>query len=358
MNTACDRPAPNETGERIRTLRRRRHLTQAELARRVGIRAGPMNNIEQGRNLPSLPVACAIAQVLDCALDDLFAPTAATTATLDAEPAQQRLCPLRPRELQPADWQRLVGLADAYLALEDLCGAPKQALIPLEMAYQITDPGLEDLARRVRTLFDIGQSVVFDYLELFENAGLRVMFCPLPDPLQSVGALEPANRNLFFFIRADLNPERQIFRLVYELGWVYLRNAEPAAEFSRDRAARRFAAFFLMPAPAVRQSVAQLGIQPDAWTYELLLRLKHRFGVSTESFIIRLEELNLIQTKIAQTTKARLRKHYTQQGYHEPDASRRILSPNGRLGDLLLNAQPNPEAQRIARQLKQLRIAT
>ena len=127
--------------------------------------------------------------------------------------------------------------------------------------------------------------------------------------------------------------------------------------------ARLFAAFLLMPAVAVRQTVGQLGIAPDGWTYELLLRIKHRFGVSAESFCIRLEELGLIETGLAAKFKTRIRAHYAAHDRTEPDGSRRRLNYNGRLGDLLLHARAKPgsagqEARAIAGRLAKLGVKT
>ena len=61
-----------QVGGRVRAIRRERHLTQAELARRVGIRAGPMNQIEQGRHVPSGRVLFALGRALDVPVDELF----------------------------------------------------------------------------------------------------------------------------------------------------------------------------------------------------------------------------------------------------------------------------------------------
>lgn len=353
-------PDPLVVGQRIRLFRRHKHLSQIELARRIGIKAGPMNNLEQGRNLPSTPVAIALAGELDVPLDLLLAPGPAESNRVceqstpygsGALSLPDGMSLFRPRELPDAERTRLGILANAYLALEDLCHAPKQAAIPLDLPVEGSDAGLEELVRRVRAVLDIGQSVVFDYLELLENAGLRIIFCPLPEAIHSAGAFDRVNRNVIFFINAAISPERQLFRLAYELGWIYLRDATPTEALPLDRATRRFAAYFLMPAAAVRQTVAQLGIAPHEWSFELILRIKHRFGVSAESFIIRLEELRLIDPAIASQLKTRIRNEYPKTGFAEPDASRRRLSPNGRLGDLLLRAgqiDRNGEAEAIA----------
>jgi len=104
-------------------------------------------------------------------------------------------------------------------------------------------------------------------------------------------------------------------------------------------AARRFAALFLLPADAVVASVRQVGIDTDQWNWDMLMRLKHRFGVSAETFLYRLEELELIAKFVRDRLKSEIYAYYTGHGNAEPDSSRRILTPNGRLGDLLLAAE-------------------
>jgi len=91
---------------------------------------------------------------------------------------------------------------------------------------------------------------------------------------------------------------------------------------------------------------------PSPGTWELLLRLKHRFGVSAEAFLYRLGELELITPAALKDLKTRIKVHYAACGNTEPDASRRLLTPNGRLGDLLLVAAQKPAA---TDELKQIR---
>lgn len=366
-------PDPVAVGAAIRDIRRRRHWSQAELARRIGMRPPPFNNIERGRNLPSTPVLYRIAAVLDVPVDDLLDPagvrqryvrdpallsgenavheTGAPYHALGGRPPCAGLTRL-PGETPAIDTdlrKRLGRIADTYLGLEDLCGAPKRATIPLHLPCDPTIEGMTRLAGQVRRLLGIGDAVVFDYLELFENAGLRVVFLPLPEPWRSMSCHDPDNGNALIFVADNVNPEKQLFRLLYELGRVYLYTSRrydgvsaalPAGEDTLDEehAARSFAARFLMPAVAVRTSVRQTGVRPDAWHYLLLLRLKHRFGVSAESFCIRLEELQLIDLDLAARFKERIRAHYRRTDFGEPGHSRRILSPNGRLGDLVLTS--------------------
>ena len=373
-----------QVASNIRAWRRIRHLTQIELARRIGIQAGPMNALEQGRHVPSGRVLYRLADVLEVSVDAVLGRLVPGSEPAEQTPAgAPRVAKTAPAyatvEKCGDDWPSAVSVAlrddppfdaatrstlneilHAFLALEDLCGAQKRAHIPLYLPFTATATGLETLTQQVRQILGVGQAVVFDYLELLENAGLRIVFCPLPASVQSAAFHDAANANAFLIVRDGMNVERQLFELAKRLGAIYLHTrdaycpspAVPVSELLDDlHAARKFAALFLMPAAAVRASVAQLGIAPDGWTYELLLRLKHRFGVSAQSFVMRLKELGLIDPVVSAGIETRIERHYQRTHYSEPDATRRILSPNGRLGDLLLAALQKPEAKKEARSI-------
>ena len=384
-------PLGSAIGERIKALRRVRHLTQAELARRIGICTGPMNALEKGKHIPSGRVLYRLAEVLDTSVDSLLglgdrrarAPQSDVPLYV-AEPGVSygvasavgtwptAIMASLPDDPPLAEGERVTVdlIIRSFLALEDLCGAQKVAHIPLYVPFSRTVSGVEMWVQQVRQILGIGPAVIFDYLELLENAGLRIVFCPLPDRLQSVSFYDARNANAFLIVRQGMNAERQLFELIKRLACIYIHTRSAYGRLSAVEAgsgllddihaARQFAALFLMPAAAVRASVAQLGVKPEGWTYELLLRLKHRFGVSAQSFLIRLGELQLIEEEVAVGLKARIESHYKRTGYGEPDATRRVLSPNGRLGDLLSIASRNKEtaeeAAAIGRTLRGLKL--
>ena len=140
-----------------------------------------------------------------------------------------------------------------------------------------------------------------------------------------------------------MNPEKQLFRIAFELGNAYMFTGGGLIQVKdveqNRRFAAQFAAAFLMPEEAVRATVVQLGIKPDRWTYELLLRIKNRFGVSAEAFAHRLEEIGAVDKTLRQNLKARITEEYKMNGYAEPGTGRRELSRNGRFNDLALLAE-------------------
>jgi putative transcriptional regulator len=57
---------------RVRAMRAERGWTQQELADLVGVSRQSINSIENGRYVPSLPLALTFARVFGCTTDDIF----------------------------------------------------------------------------------------------------------------------------------------------------------------------------------------------------------------------------------------------------------------------------------------------
>ncbi|MDL2123842.1 MAG: XRE family transcriptional regulator [Deltaproteobacteria bacterium] len=352
-------------GRNIRKLRQQRNWSMAKLAARVGMNEVPLGRIERGLNAPSASVIYRLSKELGVSVDTLFAVDEHKFRSLKHESSQAPF----PATVGGDDKElpsRIITMShdiiEAFCALEDICKAQKRANIPLVIPFDPTIRGMEALSEKVRCFAGIEHGIVFDYFELFETLGFRVIVVPLPKKIESFSYYDPLNQNAFFFLTTRQNPEKQLFCLAYELGnvliltysiqqGVELFHNDAASDssgekpFTAHRAARRFAATFLMPAKAVRDTVEQLGIQKKHWSYELLLRIKHRFGVSVEAFLYRLNELDLIHPSLVQPLKAKIHEHYGKTDFGEPDLSRRLLTPNGRLWDLVLTGKESKEGR-------------
>ncbi|WP_194410342.1 helix-turn-helix transcriptional regulator [Microbacterium cremeum] len=64
---------PTKVTNSVRAVREAAGMTQAELARQVGVTRQTLIAIEQGRYSPSLELAFQIARAFGVGLDDLFA---------------------------------------------------------------------------------------------------------------------------------------------------------------------------------------------------------------------------------------------------------------------------------------------
>lgn len=56
----------------VSTWRQLQHMTQSELAERVGVSRQTINHIENSRRIPTLDVALAIAETLEVGVETLF----------------------------------------------------------------------------------------------------------------------------------------------------------------------------------------------------------------------------------------------------------------------------------------------
>lgn len=386
--TPAEREIALRVGSRIRQLREIQHISQIHLATDIGIRAGPLGWIEKGKHLPSGRVLYRIAKQLNVRIDDLFQEKNVwdTMIPASSDTAPILLPPLdSDAELntEPVKAAHIIcqTVAGAVLDLEGLCGAVRTADIPLDMPFQPTAVGAACLAATVRERLGIGNAVISDYLELFENAGLCVVFLDMPEGCSTFCGYDRVNRNAFFFINSQLKkqPEHQMYRLAFELGRIfwYTRGLYGSAEESpapgaaegslldETQFARQFAACFLMPEVAVARTVWQLGIAPTAWSLDMLLRLKKRYGVSAQNFAVRLQTLGLSWSDKQKRNpryylfKDELDAIAQENGpAAEPGGNRTPLVMNGRLCDLVLQAEakagkeqkPVNAAKRVLRQ--------
>jgi len=367
--TPAEREIALRVGARIRQLRAIQGISQIRLATEIGIRAGPLGWIEKGKHLPSGRVLYRIAKQLNVRIDDLFqeknvwepgAPTVSDTAPVLLAPLDNGAG----LNSEPVKSAHIIcqTVAEAVLNLEDLCGAVKTSDIPLYMPFTPTKSGAEYLAASARQSLGIGGAVVSDYLELFENAGLRVVFLDMPEGCSTFSGYDRLNRNAFFFVNSLLKkqPEHQVFRLVFELGRIfwYTRklygaaaeeaqaNAEGEEALDEAQFARCFAANFLMPSRAVKKTAWQLGLTPKAWTWDMLLRQKRRYGVSAQNLAQRLQALSLTWSDKQKRSpryyqfKDELDAFGAENGVAaEPGGHRPQLTMNGRLCEMAMLAE-------------------
>ena len=359
-------------GRNIRYLRRERGWTLAGLASRAKMSEVPLGRIERGVNAPSAATIYNLSKALDVSVDTIFAEEHESLRLHRFEDEKKPF--LISTDMEDIFSPKLKSMAkdiiEGFQALEDICVAQKRAKIPLFIPFDTDEHGMEILSLTVRRYMGIEYGIVFDYFELFESQGFRVIAVPMPKPIDGFSYYDPVNQNAFFFLNTKKNPERQLFRLAYELGSVMIttatiqrnetfvennnQKASNKKPFTAHRAARRFAATFLMPSGAIIDTVRQLGIQKKQWSYELLLRIKHRFGVSTEAFLYRLDELGLIHPSSLKPLKHRITDHYKKTDYGEPDFSRRLLTPNGRLWDLVLTGKEFKEGRKEVLEIEKL----
>lgn len=365
-------------GSAIRLQRIRQNLKQGDLAARIGMSAAQLCNIEKDKNSPSLKTLERITEALDISLTDLmktnieekpesFSPVelkikekankaSAKHVSLQMEDHKNRESEEKSDEdsiarltLKPSiavkkvlsSLQNVLELhLQEYIDLEEKCKVSKSSSLPFTLPFIKDERGAELLAHTVRMICGCSSTPIRDVFSFLEMQGIHVMSINLPDPLESLSFYDEENQNLAIFVKRQLTPERQQFRLCYELGntYLYFENGHQTVEDSsaNRRFAKHFAAAFLMPEETIRLSVHQLNLSINDWTLPIVLHMKHCFGVSAEAFIYRLEELGLLSATERRNFKHDLDKYYEKHENNEPTPNLRNHTANGRLEALKL----------------------
>ncbi len=95
-------------GERVQILRKRKQLSQEELASRIAIDTKSLSRLERGQHYPSLETLERIRVALDVELKDFF--------DFDSKPSAEELRDFLMRTASKADYSILVKMADAVKA--------------------------------------------------------------------------------------------------------------------------------------------------------------------------------------------------------------------------------------------------
>lgn len=238
-----------QVGERIRLAREAMGLTQAELARKIGVARHAVTKIEQGkRHLSALELA-SVAQATGLSLAWFVTNEPAVVVSRrdhgdgDALPTDLRVGKLK-RELEQLLELKLLRPSVRGLQLpfpEDFEGAAEAALTVREAV------GRSD-----------GRIDVADAAELL---GLYVYVLPLPSNAISGASAVVDDQIGVALVKSSDTPARQRFTIAHEIGHHVFQDAYDPASFGGDaeRIINSFAADLLMPRSEVRASWAKSG---------------------------------------------------------------------------------------------------
>ena len=311
------------TASAIKVLRGERNLSQLDLARRAGMSPAQLCKIERGQNGLTASTLRRLADALGVPVSALLGESPGESG-VEEDPVGGRV-DLNGQEsyIQVFAGDVAAGQVAAeveeyersVLEIEDRLGVSSQTTMQLAYAYGSDENAAEVLARDLRVSLGMGSQPRVDLAEVLENVGVRIVGVRRPSVFQSASFYNESRRSLLIALNKSNTAERNAYRLAYELGGAVLFASRGfksiADEGSNHRFLRTFAAAFLMPEEAVRGAVARLGVKPDGWSMPVLVYVKERFGVSAESFALRLESLGLIAPSLRHRLRNELRAGYT-----------------------------------------------
>lgn len=269
-------------GRQIRTAREGVHLSQEELAQRLGYRSPTaVSYFESGLRKVSVYDLQRIADILGRPLSFFLGDA--------ASPEETSLVRLRAQSVEPSARQTV----DAFVAFVMRRGGTSPACLPTQARG---DP--ESAANYILTLAGVVKPPVPVY-QVAEQLHIPVFEWDFPDEIS--GAFVYLQETAAIAINQDHPGTRQRFTVGHELGHFVFsadqglfvdllsREGMPALEESSDpreeRNANWFAADLLMPAKWVRRDVREHGVN--------LALLSQQYDVSEQALWFRIQALHL-----------------------------------------------------------------
>lgn len=317
-----------DIGEKIAAARKDKGLKQFELAKRAEIAPAQLCKVENGRVNPSFNMVERIAAALDSTIPQLlYGEKRKCARKIDEEDAAESesvsksvYIPIRAHEPDAAKAIKAL-TADAEGVEQTV--APDCTLVWNKAHVKFEGAGAA-LAEELRNDLGLGTAPVGDLASSLRYRGVVIVEAKLPKAVGSVALWDKSRKAPTILLNGSVTQERRLYRLVYELGSAALYaslGVRLDESLEQHRFLTDFTASFLMPGLTVRTCVAAIGVSPSDWTLEKALPLKAYFGVSTESFILRLEELGLIAPKLRLALRDKLRAYYKK----HPDAMEPML---------------------------------
>lgn len=351
-------------GDKIRALRKAKHLKQGDLAKKLGMTSAQLCRIEGAKHAPSVKTIARVAKALDISVTDLMsdslprepevkpcssdeervygdteksAAVLADTLKLVRETAE-------PEEALASIKRQLLAKESEYTRIENELGISSGTTLQLSFPFSCDERGAEILARALRTSCDVGSTPFSNLIEILESRNVRISFIKTTNEIQSRSFYNTESHVLTIAVNKRLMPERQLYRIAYELGYACVFGSTGFNTVHESAAMhkfiRRFAAAFLMPEDALRAIATQLALGPTNWTMGLILQLKHKFGVTAEAFAHRLEKLDLLAPALRKHFKEELRDYYEEHAGAEPAPNLKPLAADTRLALLRLRVSP------------------
>jgi Zn-dependent peptidase ImmA (M78 family)/DNA-binding XRE family transcriptional regulator len=279
--------------DRLRIARKKAGLSMRGLAERLDppVSAQAISKYEANEMTPSSSVLVGLARALGTSVDFL----------MSAEVAQLESIEFRKHSgCSAQDRARVEAIVTEKLenifAIENVLGLDEEpdAFKGLRSENVASLEEAEELAARVRTIWNLGGDAVAGLTGLLEDKGLRVIEADLPERMSGMAChvRRAARREeiAVIVVSRAINTERKRFTLAHELGHRVIRSVVSDG-LKLEKAIDRFAGAFLVPAAHLRTEV---GASRHGIAYQEIKRLKHLYGVSASSLLMRLGQAGIL----------------------------------------------------------------
>lgn len=288
-------------GSRLKRARKGANVSLRDLAERVDLSAMMISKYERDKSVPNSEMLLRFAKELGTKIDYFFRPESLSVELQ----AYRKHTSLGKKKIE-AIKVRVQDWLERYLDVEDFFPQEKiQINLPSYKAETLDD--VEDAAKALREVWDLGMDPIENLIQLLEDKGIKVGLVSGYDDFDA--CTFTYDDHFVIASKSEISGDRQRFNIAHELGHLVL---DCQGEIDEEKAANRFAGAFLVPA---EKAIFELGMyRKDLDLHELYL-LKHKYGLSMQAWVYRAKDLNII----SQNTASRLFKNFRANYLHREE---------------------------------------
>ena len=264
-----------------------------ELAKRVSppVSAQAISKYEAGKMMPSSAVLVDLGQALGVSLDFLMGGQVGALEAIEFRKHSGTSAKDRARA-EVVVTERL----ESYLAIEAILDI-KPPADPFDGLRTDRIRSFEEVERKANDLrgrWNLGLDPIPSMTGLLESKAIKVIEAELPERFDGMACTVKLVRGQpnteVIVVSGQTSVERRRFTLAHELGHRVIRGVSDPT-ISIEKAMQRFAAAFLVPAAHLR---GQVGGNRHGFVHGELVRLKHFYGVSAATMLIRLRDVGVL----------------------------------------------------------------
>ena len=272
-------------GARVKLARKKANMSMKELANLVGVSTTSISKMERNIINPRQSTLLRLAKALSVGIEYFFREIKVDTLS----PTYRKHSKLGKKK-QEALEAAIIENVERYLAAleifkDDLSVASELPKIPIDTVEEA-----EQAANQLRQLWKLGLDSIEDLTGRLENNNIIVVSIDGPSGFDGFSCWANGNVPVIAF-NSNVTGDRQRFNIAHELGHLVL-NLQDCTEI--EKAAHRFAAAFLVPSEAALNA---LGEKRNNLSFQELLILKHRYGLSIQAWMRRACDLGIINKK-------------------------------------------------------------
>lgn len=265
---------------RLRVARELHGVTQAGLAKELGLSGAAISQFEAGNTQPSADTVDALAGELDVPARFFYVPL---TDTHEGFFRSLRRTPVASRRRA-----RGYGLVAHDIATFLPVGRSLPQLnLPQHKVDELTASRqeIEAIATQVRVEWRVSKGPLVDVVGLMERHGITVIRLPMQSADVDAFSLPFRDRPVVVLGAEKNDRARSRFDAAHELGHLVMHGEQVWGLKEIERQAHQFAAAFLMPADQIFDEL------PTAVIWPVLFDLKRKWQVSLAALLIRAKDL-------------------------------------------------------------------